>query len=155
MAFRALGQSLFRRDCAMGQRAWSVTSVLLFSPPFTCLFTGRSSDWFRAQLTVVLHSGSLVSFHNLPSLCSCFNNWSRQGKSLFMSESVTLLIASWSNRGCRVARRFIGFYPRVYFDSGWYKFRGEALKPIPICEFFNRFQKITNFDMIQYVEYYW
>jgi hypothetical protein len=33
--------------------------------------------------------------------------------------------------------------------------QGEALKPIPICEIFNRFWKIPNFDMIHYEEYYW
>jgi hypothetical protein len=29
------------------------------------------------------------------------------------------------------------------------------LKPIPICEFFNKFRKNPKFDTIQYVEYYW
>jgi hypothetical protein len=49
IAVGALGPSLFRRDFAMGQIAWGVTSVLTYFcfPPFKCLSTGHSSDWFR------------------------------------------------------------------------------------------------------------
>jgi hypothetical protein len=66
MAVGALGQSLFRRDFAMGQIAWGVTSLL---PIFV---SNRSSAFLRiirlidfvTQLIAVLHAGSLVSSHN-------------------------------------------------------------------------------------------
>jgi hypothetical protein len=49
---------------------------------------------FVTQLTAALHAGSLVSCHNFLSLRLCSNSRSRPGISLFMSESVTLLVAS-------------------------------------------------------------
>jgi hypothetical protein len=77
----------------MGHIAWGVTSVLLI------LVSHRSSAFLRVirlmvfvtRLTAALHPGSLVSCHNLLSLCLCFNKWSSPGRSLYMSESVTLL----------------------------------------------------------------
>jgi hypothetical protein len=48
---------------------------------------------FVTQLTAVLHAGSLVSCHNFLSLRLCFKSRSRPGVSLFMSESVILLVA--------------------------------------------------------------
>jgi hypothetical protein len=90
------------------------------------VFPHRSNASFRAirlidfvtQLTAALHARSLVSRHNFLSLRLCFNSRPRPGISLFMSESVTLLVASlcW----CKVARRFTGFYARINFDAGWY-----------------------------------
>jgi hypothetical protein len=49
---------------------------------------------FVTQLTAALHGGSLVSCHNFLSLRLYFNSRSRPGISLFISESVTLLVAS-------------------------------------------------------------
>jgi hypothetical protein len=46
------------------------------------------------QLTAVLQAGSLVSCHNFLSLRLGFNSRSRPRISLFLSESVTLLVAS-------------------------------------------------------------
>jgi hypothetical protein len=54
-------------------------------------FKGHSSD-LMVQLTAVLHAGSLVSCHIFFSLCFCFNNRSKPGRSLFISENVTLLV---------------------------------------------------------------
>jgi hypothetical protein len=73
-----------------------------------------------------------------------------------MSESVTLLVASQRAGAIEAvkARRFIGFHPRINFDFG--DINSEArLENRSQSEFFNRFRKIPNFDMIQYVEYYW
>jgi hypothetical protein len=49
---------------------------------------------FDTQLTAVLHVGSLVYFRNFPSLSLCFNNRSKTGISLFISESVILFVDS-------------------------------------------------------------
>jgi hypothetical protein len=92
----ALGPSLLRRDYAMGHIAWDVTSVVLF------LISHRSSAFLRVirliylvtRLTAALHAGSLVSCHNFLSLCFCFSKWSNPCRSLFMCESVTLLVDS-------------------------------------------------------------
>jgi hypothetical protein len=80
----------------MGHIAWGVTSVLLIFVSY------RSSAYLRvirlivfvSQLTAVLHAGSFVSCHNFVSLCLCFNKRSSLSRSLFMSESVTLLVDS-------------------------------------------------------------
>jgi hypothetical protein len=47
-----LGSSLHRRDFAMGQIAWGVTSRVTYScfPPFKCLFTAHLPDWFRGPI---------------------------------------------------------------------------------------------------------
>jgi hypothetical protein len=107
----------------MGHIAWGVTSVLLI------FVSHRSSAFlevirlivFVTQLTAVLHAGALVSCHSFLSLCLCFNKWSKPGRSLLMSRRVTLLVDSLyicrGNRGCEIARRFIGFYPQLNFDS--------------------------------------
>jgi hypothetical protein len=47
---------------------------------------------FTKHLTDVLHAGSLLSCHNFLSSCLCFNKRSKPGRSLFRSESVTLLV---------------------------------------------------------------
>jgi hypothetical protein len=47
---------------------------------------------FVFQLTAVLQAGSLVPCHNFLSFRLCFNNPSRPGRSLFISESVNLLV---------------------------------------------------------------
>jgi hypothetical protein len=49
---------------------------------------------FETQLTAVLHAGSLVCCHNFRSLCLCFNNRSKPGRSLLRSKSVILLVDS-------------------------------------------------------------
>jgi hypothetical protein len=70
-------------------------SITYFSfPPFKCLFAVIRLIAFVSRLTATLHAGSLVSCHNFLSLCLCFNNRSRPGQSLFISESVTLLVDS-------------------------------------------------------------
>jgi hypothetical protein len=64
------------------------------------LFSHRSSAFLRVirlidfvtQLTAVLHAGSLASTHNFLSLCLCYINRSKAWSSLFMFESVTLLV---------------------------------------------------------------
>jgi hypothetical protein len=66
MAVGALGPSLFKRGFAMGQIACDVTSMLFIFVSY------RSSAFLRvirpidflAQLTAVLHAGSLVSYEN-------------------------------------------------------------------------------------------
>jgi hypothetical protein len=73
--------------------------VLLQCYPF---FPNRTSAFLRVihlidfltQLTAVLHAGSLVSCHNFLSFRLCLSSRSRPGISLFMSESVTLVLAS-------------------------------------------------------------
>jgi hypothetical protein len=96
IAVGVLGPSLFQRDLAMGQIAWGVTSVLpVFVSHRSSVFFGVTRlIEFVTQLTAVLHAGSLVSCRNCFSVRLCFNSQSRQGVSLFMSDSVTLLIAS-------------------------------------------------------------
>jgi hypothetical protein len=72
-AVDVVGLSLLRRDFAMGQVAWCVTSEL---PIFV---SHRLSVFLRVihlvdfvtQLTAVLHAGSLVSCHNFLSLRLC------------------------------------------------------------------------------------
>jgi hypothetical protein len=85
IAVGVLGPCPFRRDFAMGQIAWDVTSTLpIFVSHCSIAFLRviLLTD-FVTQLTVVLHAGSLVSCHNFLNV------------SLFMSESVTLL-EKWS-----------------------------------------------------------
>jgi hypothetical protein len=80
----------------MGQIAWDVTSVLpifVLHHSRAILRVIRLTD-FVTQLIALSHAGSLVSCHNFHSLRLCFNSRSRPGRSLFMSESVTLLVAS-------------------------------------------------------------
>jgi hypothetical protein len=80
----------------MGQITWGVTSVL----PIFVSHRSTAFLWvirlieFVTQLTAVLHAGAFVSRQNFLSLRLCFNSRSRPGISLFMSESVTLLVAS-------------------------------------------------------------
>jgi hypothetical protein len=80
----------------MGHIDYGVTSALLiFVSHHSSAFLGVIRlIAFETQLTAVLHAGSLVSCYNIPSLCLCFNNWSKPGRSLFISESVTLLVDS-------------------------------------------------------------
>jgi hypothetical protein len=80
----------------MGQIAWELTSV------FPIFVSHRSSAFlwvirlidFVTQLTAVLHARSSVYCQNFLSLRLCMNSRSRPGILLFMSESVTLLVAS-------------------------------------------------------------
>jgi hypothetical protein len=66
------------------------------------LVSHRSSSFLRvirpidfvSQLTARLNAGSLVSCHKFLSLHLCFYDRSRPGISLFMSESVTLMVVS-------------------------------------------------------------
>jgi hypothetical protein len=92
MAVGALGPSLFRRDFAMGHMAWGVT--FLFPTVQVSFFRVIRLIDFVTQLTTVLQAASPVSCHNFRSLCLCFNKWSRPGRLLCMSESVTLLVDS-------------------------------------------------------------
>jgi hypothetical protein len=94
IAVSALGRSVFRRDFAMCHIDWGVTSELpiLISPRSSAFLKVNHLTDFVTQLTAVLHAGSLVSCHNFLSLCLCFINRSKSGSSLFMSESVTLLV---------------------------------------------------------------
>jgi hypothetical protein len=81
----------------MGQIAWGVTSVLLIFVSHCLsafLWVIRVID-FVTQLTAVLPAGSLISCHNFLSLRLCFNSRSRAGRSLFMSESVILLVPAY------------------------------------------------------------
>jgi hypothetical protein len=91
-----LGRTLLRRDSqwAKEPEVWLQCYLLLF-PTVQVPFYGviRLID-FMTQLTAVLQAGSLVSWHNFRSLRFCFNSRSRPGSSLFMSESVTLLVVS-------------------------------------------------------------
>jgi hypothetical protein len=94
IAVGALGPSLFMRDFAMSQLAWDVTSVLpiFVSHDSSAFLRVIRLIVFVTQLTAVLHAGSVVSCNNFRSLCLCFNQWSRPGRSLFMSECVNLLV---------------------------------------------------------------
>jgi hypothetical protein len=64
----------------------------------TCV-SHRSSEFLRVirlidfatQLTAVLHAGSLDSYHNILTL-PLFNNQSNPGRSLFVSENVTIFV---------------------------------------------------------------
>jgi hypothetical protein len=81
IAVGALGPSLLRRDFAMDQIAWDVTSVVLIFVSY------RSSVFLRdirrinfvTQLTAVLHAGPLFSCYNFLSLRLYFSSRSRPG----------------------------------------------------------------------------
>jgi hypothetical protein len=96
MAVGALGPSLFIRDFAMGHIAWGVSSVLAnrVSHRSSAFFRVSRLIDFETQLSVILHSGSLVSCHNFLSLFLYFNKRSNPGRSLFKSEIVILLVDS-------------------------------------------------------------
>jgi hypothetical protein len=95
MAVGGLGPSLFIRNFAIVHIAWGVTSQF-------AIFSHRSSAFLRVsrligftiRLTAALHAGSQVSCHNFLSLCFCFNRQTNLGMSLFISESVILLVDS-------------------------------------------------------------
>jgi hypothetical protein len=89
IAVGALGPSLFRRGIAMGHIAWGVISEL---PNFVSHRSSHSSDWFRDPVNCNFTCWILVSCHNFLVLCLCFIIWSEPGRSLFMSESVILLV---------------------------------------------------------------
>jgi hypothetical protein len=123
IAVCALGPSLFRRDFAMGHIAWGLTPELPISshPSYAFLPVILLID-FVTQLTAVLHAGSLASCNNSLSLCMFYQP--------IQNRKFVVYVRKWnftgrqpicrSNRGCKVARRFIGLYPWVNFDSGWY-----------------------------------
>jgi hypothetical protein len=96
MKIGAFSPSIFMRDFGMGEIGWGVTLVLLIfvsHRPNAFLRATRLID-FVTQLTAVLQAGSLVSCHNFLSLRLWLGSRTRPGISLFMSESVTLLVAS-------------------------------------------------------------
>jgi hypothetical protein len=78
----------------MGHIALGVTSMIpiFVSHRSSALLRDIRLIDFETQLTAVLHAGFLGSCHNFLSLCFCFNNRSRPGTSLLMSESVILLV---------------------------------------------------------------
>jgi hypothetical protein len=96
IAVGALGPSRFSGDFAVGHIAWGVTSKL------TIFVSHHSSAFLRdihqinsvTQLTDLVHAESLVSCHNFLSIRVCFNSRCRPGRLLFMSDCVTLLVAS-------------------------------------------------------------
>jgi hypothetical protein len=79
----------------MGQIARGVTSELriFVSHRSSAILLVIHLIDFVTHLSAVLYAGSLVSCHSFLSLHLCFNSRSRPGSSLFMSESVTLLVA--------------------------------------------------------------
>jgi hypothetical protein len=75
-----------------------------------------------------------------------------------MSESVTLLVASLYAEAIEAVKLHAALsasIPELISILVDIHSEPEALKPIPISEIFNMFRKIPNFDIIQYVEYYW
>jgi hypothetical protein len=77
---------------------------------------------FATRFTAAFFFGSMVSCQNFLSFCLCFNKTSNQGTSLFRSESAMLLVYSLYAESivCKVVCRFVGFFPRVNFESRWY-----------------------------------
>jgi hypothetical protein len=136
MAVGDIGPSLFSRDFAMGQIALCVTSVLyifLSHRSSAILRVIRLID-FVTQLTAVLHAGFLVSCHNFWILRLCFNSRSTPGMSLFMSESVTLLVASVyaeAIEAVKLRAALSASTPELI--SFQFDINSEALKPITIC----------------------
>jgi hypothetical protein len=94
IAVGAFGPAFYMRDFAMGHIVWSVTAALLIfvsRRSIAFLRVIRLTD-FVTQLNVVFHAEFLFSWHIFYSFCLCFNKWYRQGSSLFMSVSVTLIV---------------------------------------------------------------
>jgi hypothetical protein len=88
------GPFLSSRDFAVGHIAWGVTSVLpifVSHRSITYLRVIRLTD-FVTQLTTVLRAAFIVTCHKFLSFHLCFNSRSRPGRSLFISERVTLLV---------------------------------------------------------------
>jgi hypothetical protein len=150
---------VFRRNFAMGHILWGVTWQLHI------FISNRSSAFFRVirlicfvtQLTAVLHAGSLVSCHIFRSPCLYFNNRSRPGRSLFISKSVILLVDNLYAEAIEAVKSHAALSasnPELISTLRDISSE-EASKAIQICVFFNRFRGILNFDMIQYVVYYW
>jgi hypothetical protein len=75
---------------------------------------------------------------------------------VYISENVNLLVGNLHAEAIETvkSRAALSASTQFNFDFRWYWFRAEASKPIPICEFLNRFRKSRNFVMIQNVEYY-
>jgi hypothetical protein len=62
----------------------------LCSPPYKILII--LIIIFATHLTAILHAGYLVSCHTFLSLCLLYAKLSKPGRSLFKSESLTLLV---------------------------------------------------------------
>jgi hypothetical protein len=83
-----------QKHFTVGHRAWGVTSQ------FPTFVSNRSSAFVQVirlmvlvtQLTAVLHAVSWVTCHILLNLRLCFSRFSRPGRFLCGSESVTLLV---------------------------------------------------------------
>jgi hypothetical protein len=78
----------------MGHILWGLNSELpiFVSHRWSAFFRVIRLISFVTQLSAVLHAGSLVSCHIFRSLYLYFNNWSRPGRSLFISKTVILLV---------------------------------------------------------------
>jgi hypothetical protein len=73
-----------------GPRSLRVSSFRF--PPLKCPSTGHSSDWVRNPVNCSFTFWIPAACHNFLSFCLCFNKKSKPGRSLFRSESVTLLV---------------------------------------------------------------
>jgi hypothetical protein len=96
MAVGALGLSLLVRDFAMCHIARGVSSVFssMFLTVQVSFFLIIRLIAFEIRLTAVLHPGFLVSCHSFLILFLYFYSRSRQGRSLFKSVIVMLLVDS-------------------------------------------------------------
>jgi hypothetical protein len=76
-----------------GHTAWGVTpTIATASRRRSALLRVSQPIAFESPLNVLLHSGSLVSCHSFLSLFLYFSNLSKHGKSLFILQSLNLLV---------------------------------------------------------------
>jgi hypothetical protein len=142
----------------MGHIAWGVTSALLtfVSHRSSALIRVIRLIAFETQLAAALHAGTLVSCHNFRNLCLCLNR-SKLGRSSLRSRSVILHVDNLCAEAIEAEKSRAALSASTHDlililgDIIW-----EArLWNRSQFEFFYRVREFLNFDMIQYVEYYW
>jgi hypothetical protein len=109
-------------------------------PSFKCPFRTILLLSRMTQFTVVLNTGFLVSCHNFLSFLLCFNRRSKPGISYFQSKIVVFIFDNLYAETMEAEKSrvcFISIIRRVNFDIWSYDFRGEALKQLSVCQFFN------------------
>jgi hypothetical protein len=108
-------------------------------PFFKCFFRTILLIFRVTQFTGVLRAGSLVSCHNFLNFLLCFSEWSKRGISYFLSKVVVFLadILYTEAIGAAKSRDIISFIRRANWGIWRLEFRGEALKQLPVCQYFN------------------
>jgi hypothetical protein len=164
----AFDSSLFTRNLAMDHLAWDVISEL------RNLVSRRSSIFQRIIRVIVLGTqwtsflfvvrAPLVACHNYLSPCLCFNKWSKPSRSLFRSETITLLVDNThiyiyiyifrererERESCTVVSASFPSYFRLYVILR----KRYSTENFPTWTF-SKFLNILSSHMIQYADYYW